>query len=387
MTDARLSPPRIWLSPPHLSGRELELVSEAIASNYIAPLGPHVDRFEGMLREITGFRNVLALSSGTAAIHLALRAAGVGPGDEVWCPTMTFIGGIAPILYLGASPRFFDCDQNALIDLDLVEASMAEAEVQRRLPKVLMIADLYGLTCDAPRAAALCARYGVRLINDAAESLGAFQGGHPSGKGAWAAAYSFNGNKIITTSGGGALASDDSELVDSARFLATQARDPAPHYEHSTFGYNYRLSNICAALGCAQLEVLGERVARRRAIFDRYEAALGGLPGVRFLTERPGSQSNRWLTVMLVDPSVAGTESETIRLALDAVNIEARPAWKPMHMQPVFAGAPCRGGAVAEKLFADGLCLPSGTAMSDGDVDRVVATIAELLHRGRSHGQ
>lgn len=385
MTTTPAPPTSIWLSPPHLSGREMELLSEAIASNYIAPLGPHVDRFEGMLREITGFRHVLALSSGTAAIHLALRIAGVGPGDEVWCPTMTFIGGIAPIMYLGATPRFFDCDRDALIDLDLVECALDEAAAAGRLPKALMIADLYGLTCDAGRAAALCARHEIKLVNDAAESLGAFCNGRPSGQGAWAAAYSFNGNKIITTSGGGALGSDDGDLITQARFLATQARDPAPHYEHSTFGYNYRLSNICAALGCAQLEVLGERVERRRGISARYEAALGQIPGVRFLSERAGSRANRWLTVILIDPSITGADREMVRLALQAAGIEARPAWKPMHMQPVFAGATSIGGKVAEEIFEQGLCLPSGTAMSDGDVDRIAALVASVL-RNRARG-
>jgi pyridoxal phosphate-dependent aminotransferase EpsN len=377
-------PKRILLSLPHLSGRELRLVEEAIASNYIAPLGPHVDRFEAMMREITGFRHVLAVSSGTAALHLALRLAGVGYGDEVWCPSMTFIGGIAPIMYQGAKPRFFDCDENALIDLDLVEAALKDAAASGTLPKVLMIADLYGLTCDSARAQALATRYGVKLVNDAAESLGSLEQGQSSGRGAWAAGYSFNGNKIITTSGGGALATDDGEMIDKARFLSTQAREPAPHYEHETFGYNYRLSNICAAIGCAQLEVLPDRVARRRAISARYEKSLSGLPGLRFLAERKGTVANRWLTVLLFDPTTTGVSREQVRLALDAAGIEARPAWKPMHMQPVFKDAACTGGKVAEQIFEQGLCLPSGSAMTDDDVDRVIGEILQVLNVART---
>jgi pyridoxal phosphate-dependent aminotransferase EpsN len=377
-------PQQILLSLPHLSGREMELVAEAIASNYIAPLGPHVDRFEAMMREITGFRHVLALSSGTAALHLALRLAGVGLGDEVWCPSMTFIGGVAPIMYQGAKPRFFDCDENALIDLDLVETALKDAAASGKLPKVLMIADLYGLTCDSARAQALAARYGVKLVNDAAESLGSLEQGQSSGRGAWAAGYSFNGNKIITTSGGGALATDDGEMIDRARFLSTQAREPAPHYEHETFGYNYRLSNICAAIGCAQLEVLPDRVARRRAISARYEKSLSGLPGLRFLAERKGSTANRWLTVLLFDQAVTGVSREQVRLALHAAGIEARPAWKPMHMQPVFKDAAYAGGKVSEQIFEQGLCLPSGSAMTDDDVDRVIGEIMQVLNAGRT---
>ncbi len=374
---------KIWLSPPHLSGREQHFISQAIASNYIAPLGPHVEQFEGMLRELTGFRNVLALSSGTAAIHLALRLCGAGVGDEVWCPTMTFIGGIAPVLYQGAKPRFFDCDANALIDLDLVETAMEEAAALGQLPKALMIADLYGLTCDSKRAAAICARFGVKLINDAAEALGATDNtGRPSGQGSWAAAYSFNGNKIITTSGGGALATDDGDMIAQAKILATQAREPAPHYEHTTFGYNYRLSNICAAVGCAQMEVLADRVNARRAIFERYRAAFGQMAGIRFLEELPGSRSNRWLTVMLIDPAVTGVNREMLRLALDHAGIEARPAWKPMHMQPVFADSIFTGGSVAELIFENGLCLPSGSAMTDAEIDRIIDTLAQTLRAG-----
>jgi dTDP-4-amino-4,6-dideoxygalactose transaminase len=363
---------RLFLSPPHMSGRELALIEEAFRSNYIAPLGPMVDAFEREFAAYAGIPHAVALASGTAAVHLALQLAGVGPGDEVICATLTFIGGIAPIIYLGARPVFLDVDPATwTLDVGLLSDELARANGRGRLPAAVLPTDLYGQSCDLDAISAVCARYDVPVVADSAEALGARYKGRSVGAGARAAAFSFNGNKIITTSGGGMLASDDLNLVDRARFLSQQARDPAPHYQHSTIGYNYRMSNVLAAVGRAQLEVLDHRVQRRREIFERYQTCLEGPPGVEFMPEAPYGRSNRWLTVVEIDPDAFGCDREAVRLALDAENIEARPVWKPMHLQPVFAAATRSGGAVSERLFARGLCLPSGTQMTDDDVARV----------------
>ncbi|KKI20337.1 hypothetical protein XM50_05575 [Sphingomonas sp. Ag1] len=361
-----------------MGGAERVLVEEVFASNWIAPTGPMVTRFEEDLARLTGMGHVAALASGTAALHLALRLSDIGPGDEVWGATMTFIGGVAPILYLGAKPVFLDVDpDDFLIDLDLLETQLKAAKANGTLPKALITTDLYGHVVDGARVAALRRDYGFVWISDTAEAVGAYRDGRHAGAGADFVILSFNGNKIITTSGGGALASDDAEAIDRARFLSTQARDPAPHYEHTTFGYNYRLSNVCAAIGVGQLQVLSQRVARRREIHELYRERLGQVPGFVFSGEAPGMQANRWLTTMRIG-SQAGVDGETIRLALEADNIESRPLWKPMHMQPIFAGADYYGGNVAEQAFADGLCLPSGSSMTDGDVARVCTIIEDL---------
>ena len=373
---------RLFLSSPHMGGDELALIGDVFASNWIAPTGPMVTEFEHRLSELTGIEHVAALSSGTAALHLALRLSGIGAGDAVWCASMTFIGGIAPVLYQGAKPVFLDIDPNTfLLDLELFEAALADADRAGSLPKLVITTDIYGHVVDGARMTALRDRYGFTWISDAAEAAGAYRDGAHAGKGADFAILSFNGNKIITTSGGGALASGDGELIEQARFLSTQARDPAPHYEHTTFGYNYRLSNVCAAIGVGQLRVLADRVERRRSINAHYRERLGRLPGFAFSPEPAGMRANRWLTTVRIDPREAGIDREAVRLALEAENIESRPLWKPMHLQPVFADSVCLGGEAAARAFADGLCLPSGSSMTDGDVDAVCGHVERLAER------
>jgi pyridoxal phosphate-dependent aminotransferase EpsN len=374
---------RIFLSRPHMSGREQDWVAKAFDSNFVTPLGPQLDAFEKVVGDYLGHGlHCVALSSGSAALHLALRLAGVGQGDEVWISSMTFAGGIFPVCYQGANPRFFDLSPDSwTIDTDLLAAELAKAAKENRLPKAIVPTDLYGQSVDLGPLEHLAAQYQVRLIVDSAESLGAlFQPSRKAGTGGDAAILSFNGNKIITTSGGGMLVTRHEEWAKQARFLATQARDPAPHYQHSTVGYNYRLSNICAAIGLGQMEVLDTRVQRRRAIFDRYRTALSRA-GVDFMPEPKGRYSTRWLTAMTIDPTLTGVSREDIRLALLAELIESRPLWKPMHMQPLFASAPYHGTGVDEALFANGLCLPSGSDMTDDQQDEVIGHITRLLDR------
>jgi pyridoxal phosphate-dependent aminotransferase EpsN len=375
---------RIYLSRPHMSGHEERLVAEAFASNFVAPLGPQLDAFEAAIRDyLSADVYCVGLSSGSAALHLALRIAGVGRGDEVWISSMTFAGGVFPVNYLGARPRFFDLSSASwTIDSALLAEELAKAADEGRLPKVMISTDLYGQSIDLDPLEHLASHYGVRLIVDSAESLGAsYKNGRKAGTGGDAAILSFNGNKIITTSGGGMLVTRHRGWADQARFLATQARDPAPHYEHSTFGYNYRLSNICAAIGLGQMEVLDNRVSRRRRIFERYRSALR-LPGFKFMPEPDGVRSTRWLTALTIDPSITGITREDIRLTLLKHGIESRPLWKPMHMQPLYAGATYHGTCVDEHLFANGLCLPSGSDMSDEQQDEVVFYIKEAI-RGK----
>lgn len=372
---------RIYLSRPHMSGNEERRVAEAFASNFVAPLGPQLDAFEASLRDYLGADvHCVGLSSGSAALHLALRIAGVGAGDEVWISSMTFAGGIFPVNYLGATPRFFDLDPTSwTLDISLLAEELARAAEENRLPKAIVPTDLYGQSVDLDEFEGLAAQYEVRLIVDSAESLGAsFKNERKAGTGGDAAILSFNGNKIITTSGGGMLVTKHKSWADEARFLATQARDPAPHYEHSTFGYNYRLSNICAAIGLGQMDVLDDRVARRREIFERYHVALSR-PGIAFMPEPDGLHSTRWLTALTIDPSQTGVSREDVRLMLLEHQIEARPLWKPMHMQPLYAGAPYHGAGVDECLFANGLCLPSGSDMTDEQQDEVISRVGELL--------
>jgi dTDP-4-amino-4,6-dideoxygalactose transaminase len=366
---------RVYLSPPHVFGDEQKLVAEAFASNWIAPLGPHVDAFEREFAEAVGVPHAVALSSGTAALHLAMDLLGVGRGDPVVCASMTFSASANPICYVGATPVFVDCDATWTLDPALLEEALRAVEAGGQPAKAVVAVDLYGQCADYDAIRAVCDRRGVPLVEDAAEALGATYKGRPSGNFGRLGVFSFNGNKIITTSGGGMLVSHEKALVERARFLAAQARDPAPHYEHSRVGYNYRLSNVLAAVGRAQLRSLDERVVIRRRIFDRYVEGLGDLPGVDFMPEAAYGRSTRWLTCMLVDPVAFGADREALRLALEAEDIEARPAWKPMHLQPVFAGARMFGGAVSERLFRQGLCLPSGSSLGDGDQERVISTI------------
>ena len=382
---------RIFLSPPHIGEYEKQFVAEAFESNYVAPLGPMVDAFEQEFAKKVGISHSLALSSGTAAMHLALRVLGVGPGDEVIASTLTFIGGVTPIVFQGAIPIFIDCDRFSWnMDPDLLGEELEVCKERRKLPKAVVPTDLYGQCADLNRILEICAPYDIPVVTDSAEALGAkrqlkAQSSELKGEdvkvhagvGARAAIFSFNGNKIITTSGGGMLVSDDESLIDQARFLSQQARDPAPHYEHSTFGYNYRMSNIVAAIGLGQLRVLDDRVEAKRRIFAYYQEKLGNVSGIEFMPEAPYGRSNRWLTVILITPEEFGADREEVRLALEAENIEARPVWKPMHLQPVFGCAKARvvGGGVSEDLFERGLCLPSGTAMTGEDLARVIDTI------------
>lgn len=370
---------RLYLSPPHMSGREQQYVQEVFASNWIAPLGPQVDAFEAEFAAAVGAPHALALSSGTAALHLALLLAGVGPGDEVLVATLTFSASANPVVYLGARPVFIDSEPISWnLDPALVAETIERKARQGRLPKAVIPVHLYGQSADMDPLLAACARHEIPVIEDAAEALGATYHDSAPGTLGWAGVFSFNGNKIITTSGGGMLVSTDGQLVAHARKLAQQARDPAPHYEHSEIGYNYRLSNVLAAIGRGQLQVLAERVRRRREIFDTYRQLLGDLPGIEFMPEAPWGRSTRWLTVVTVAPAQFGATREDIRLALEAENIESRPLWKPMHLQPVFRGCEIVGGAVSEALFRDGLCLPSGTAMTEADIQRVAAVVRSV---------
>ena len=382
-----MSKGRIFLSPPHMGGEELGFVTEAFKSNYIAPIGPMVDAFEKEFAEKIGVSHALALSSGTAAIHLALHNLGVGHGDEVLTSTLTFIASVSPVTFLGATPVFIDSDRKTWnMDPKLLEQELASCAEKGTLPKAILPTDLYGQCADVDRILEICKPYDIPVVVDSAEALGATYNGRHAGTGAKAAIFSFNGNKIITTSGGGMLVSEDKDFIDHARFLSTQARDPFPHYEHSEIGYNYRMSNIVAAIGRGQLRVLDERVKVKREIFSYYQKAFQEIPGIEFMPEASYGQCTRWLTVALITPEEFGTDHEAIRLALEAENIEARPVWKPMHLQPVFpAGDQAQqkktytsrtvGGEVAEDLFNKGLCLPSGTAMSDKDLDRVISVV------------
>jgi dTDP-4-amino-4,6-dideoxygalactose transaminase len=371
---------RIFLSPPDVGPDERELLLDAVDSNWVSPLGPHVDAFERELAAYVGVGHAAALSSGTAALHLALLLHDVGPGDEVLVPTLTFIATASAVIYTGATPVFVDAEPSTwCVDPALVDTALRRRVKAGRLPKAVIAVDLYGQCADYDGLEAVCAELGVALIEDAAEALGARYHGRAAGSFGRLGVFSFNGNKIITTSGGGMLVSDDRALVERARFLASQARDPAPHYEHSTVGFNYRMSNLLAAVGRGQLRHLDEKVARRRAINRRYRAALADLPGVGFLPDAAGGEPTNWLTVITLDPASAAATPEELRVALEAADIEARPAWKPMHLQPVFAGAERLGGQVAERIFATGLCLPSGSSLTPDDQERVIATIRSVL--------
>ena len=373
---AEVSSRRIHLSPPHLTGQEAAALQAVLDSGWVAPAGPAIADFEAAIAAATGFRHVLATASGTAALHLAFRVLDIAPGDEVWAPGFTFIASVAPAVQMGAVPRFLDVDPASwTLDPELLRRELRAAARRGRLPRAVVAVDIYGQAADLDAILAACGRWDVPVVSDSAEGLGATIGTRHAGRGARLAALSFNGNKIVTAGGGGALASDDPVLLARARHLAHQAKDPAPHYQHSATGHAYGLSSLLAAVGSVQLAALGRRVAARRAIFDRYRAALSDLPGVAFMPEAPWGLGTRWLTAMLVDAARFGNDREALRLALDAAGIESRPVWKPLPDQPVFRDAPTAGGAVAAALFARGLCLPSGTGMAVEDQDRVIATI------------
>ena len=374
-------PIRIFLSPPDVGADERALLLDAFDSNWIAPLGPHVDAFENEMATYVGVGHGVALSSGTAALHLALQVHGVGAGDRVLCPSMTFIATANAIRYLGAEPVFVDAsDASWNLDIELVARELADAAAAGQPYAAVVSVDLYGRCCDYDELEQLCADHGVPLVEDAAEALGATDRERGAGSFGDVGVLSFNGNKIITTSGGGMLLTDDAEVAARVRYLATQARQPAPHYEHTEVGFNYRLSNLLAAVGRGQLGNLDAKVARRRLIEARYRQQLGDLPGVRFA---PGADQdhhpNSWLTCLTIDPEVAGTDREAVRAHLRALGIEARPIWKPMHLQPVFADARSVGGAVSQRLFDRGLCLPSGSSLTDEQQDEICVQVRGLF--------
>lgn len=373
---------RLYLSPPDVGEEERRLLLDAFDSNWVAPLGPHVDAFEAEVAALVGVGHAVALSSGTAGLHLALSLLGVGPGDEVLVPTFTFVASANTVRYLGARPVLVDCRADTWqVDPDLVEEQLERRAAAGRLPAAVMAVDLYGQVAACDRLEALCRRYEIPLVEDAAEALGATRGAAAAGSFGQAAVISFNGNKIATTGGGGMLLTDSAELAASARHLATQAREAAVHYQHVHLGYNYRLSNLLAAVGRGQLRRLGQLVARRREINRRYRRALADLPGVAFMPEDPAGTANCWLTCITVDPAEFGAGREDVRLRLEAEDIESRPTWKPLHLQPLYADADRVGGAVAAGIFEVGLCLPSGSAMTDEDVDRVAGLVRDSAGR------
>jgi dTDP-4-amino-4,6-dideoxygalactose transaminase len=364
---------RLFLSPPDVGDTERALLLEAFDSNWIAPTGPHVDAFEREFAARVGVQAAVALSSGTAALHLALLMLGVGRGDDVLVPTLTFVATANVVCYLGARPVFLDADASTWnVDPALVDDELTERARRGSMPAAVVGVDLYGQCADWDAIGTSCSRHGVPVVEDAAEALGATYGGRAAGGFGSMGAFSFNGNKMITTSAGGMLVSDDVAVVDYGRKLANQARDPAPHYEHSELGFNYRMSNLLAALGRGQLRHLDEKIARRRAIKRRYRDALQAVPGIEFMPDAPTGEPNNWLTVLTVNEAEFGVGPDDVRRHLETLDIEARPAWKPMHLQPLFTGSPRRGGRVAEQIFRTGLCLPSGSSMTDADVDRVV---------------
>lgn len=369
---------RIFLSPPHMGGNEQAYINEAFASNYIAPLGHNVDLFEQQIKEYTGAKYALALTSGTAAIHLALRVLGIKDGDEVMASTFTFIGSVAPILYERCVPFFIDSDTTSWnLDPDLLEEELAKRSTTgSKQPKALILTHLYGQSAHIVRIKKICQEYGVHLIEDAAESLGATMASQHTGTFGDMGIYSFNGNKIITTSGGGVLVSDNAKLIEHARHLSTQARDVASHYEHTEYGYNYRMSNIIAGIGRGQMEVLAERIKRRREIFTLYKAGLDRFQGITFMPELENSYGNRWLTTLLLPENIS---PEYIRAHLEEHNIESRPLWKPMHAQPLFKNANGCIHGVSDTLFTQGLCLPSGSSLSNHDIAMVISIIKQKL--------
>lgn len=381
-------PERLFLSPPDVDDEDRRRLLEAFDSNWIAPLGPEVDAFEEEMGRFLGLPTCLALSSGTAALHLALLVLGVERGDEVICSTLTFAASVNAIRYVGAEPVFIDSERSSWnLDPELLAAELADADRRGKLPKAIVVVDLYGQCARYEEIGAIAERYDVPIIEDAAEALGARYRDRPAGSFGRLAILSFNGNKIITTSGGGMLVSHDGALVARARHLATQAREPAAHYEHHEVGYNYRLSNLLAALGRGQLRRLPARVDRLRQLNRTYREALGNVEGIEFMPEVAEGRSTFWLTVCTLDPGRAGTTPEQLRLSLEEENIEARPVWKPMHRQPAFAAFRCRGGHVAEELFRTGLCLPSGSAMSEEDLQRVVAAFRIAAGPGHEEGR
>ena len=375
---------KIWLSSPHMGENEFKNVQEAFETNWIAPLGPHVNGLEERLAGYLGEQvHVAALSSGTAALHLALIILGVQAGDEVICQSMTFSASANPIAYQGATPVFVDSEaQSWNISPQFMEEAIKDRMAKGKKPKAIIVVHLYGMPAQMDRIMEIANRYEIPVVEDAAEALGSSYKGQKLGTFGAMSILSFNGNKIITTSGGGALVSKNEEWIKKARFLATQARDAAPHYQHSQIGYNYRMSNICAAIGCGQMDVLPDRVEKRRSNWDFYKKALADYSAIKFL-EEPDSDyySNRWLSTILIEEDEAAFTREDLRLGLEEDNIESRPLWKPMHLQPVFKQSPFYGDGTSERLFEKGLCLPSGSNLSDEELDRVIKQIHRAIEQ------
>lgn len=374
---------RLYMSVPHMGENEERYVHEAFASNWMSTVGPNLDAFEAAFTARVGLPCV-ALGSGTAALHLGMRLLGVGPGDEVVCPSLTFIASVNPATWLGAKVVFVDSERESWnLDPQRLEDLLRDRAATGRLPKLVEVVHLYGQSADMDAILDVCARYDVAVLEDAAEAVGTTYKGRPAGTLGAVGAYSFNGNKIITTTGGGMLVAKDGAQVQKARFWSQQARDPGVAYHHTDTGYNYRLSNVLAGIGRGQLEVLDQRVARRREIAFRYRDALADLGGFELMPQAPWGLHTNWLSVMLLDEARLGfTRDELIR-ALEAENIESRPVWKPMHLQPVFTDVECRGGAVAEELFRRGVCLPSSSNMTHDDQERVIAAVRALALRHR----
>lgn len=373
-------PYRIYLSPPELAGDEEAAVLSAMRSGWIAPLGPDVDAFEAEFAQRVGSPHAIALSSGTAALHLALLGAGLGAGDYVAVSSFTFAASVNPILYTGAIPVLIDSERSSWnMDPGLLEDALIEGERRGRQLRAIVLVHLYGQPADIDAIQSIADRYGVTVIEDAAEALGAAYNGAAPGTFGRAGIFSFNGNKIITTSGGGMLVTRDRLLAEHARKLATQAREPAPHYEHVEVGYNYRLSNLLAAVGRVQLRDLERRVLARRAIFERYAAMLAPLPGFALMPEASWATHSRWLTCITIDPVASGTDRDTVRMLLERHGIESRPLWKPMHLQPVFRDAPRYDAGVSTALFRHGLCLPSGSGLSAADLSEVGDLIRSVI--------
>ncbi len=376
-----MTKPKIWLSSPHMGGKEQEFVKEAFDTNWVAPLGPNVDGLEQDLVAYTNSKHAAALNSGTSAIHLSLIMLGVGPGDFVLCQSFTFSASANPIVYQGAIPVFIDSEKDTWnMSPEYLEQAIIELMAKGQMPKAMIPVHLYGVPAKMEEIMSIASKYEIPMIEDAAEALGSSIDGKACGTFGQLGVLSFNGNKIITTSGGGALISESEEYINKARFLATQARDNAPHYQHSQIGYNYRMSNICASIGRGQMLVLNDRVNQRRSNFEFYKKGFAPLEGISFVNELPGFNANRWLTCILVDPlKTGGKTREDIRISLEKENIECRPLWKPMHLQPIFENYPFYGDGTSEKLFEQGLCLPSGSNLSNDDLNRVTEAIGKVL--------
>jgi dTDP-4-amino-4,6-dideoxygalactose transaminase len=372
---------KIWLSSPHMCGKEIKYVQDAFQTNWVAPLGPNVDNFEKELAGYLSAKHVTALSSGTSAIHLALIILGVKQGDEVIASTFTFSATVNPIAYLNAVPVLIDSEEETWnMSPALLEEAIIDRMAKGKKPKAIIVVDLYGMPAKFDEILNVADKYGISVVEDAAEALGSKYNDKACGTFGEMSILSFNGNKIITTSGGGALVSNNNEYIKKARFLATQARDKAPHYQHSQIGYNYRMSNILAGIGRGQLEVIEERITKRRSNFDFYYENMKQLNGVSFLQEKQSFFSNRWLTTIIVDPKkTGGISANDIHRALEKDDIETRPLWKPMHLQPVFVNCPSYTNGVSEKLFNNGLCLPSGSNLSEHDLDRIILHINQVF--------